>query len=104
MGADLDGRSGQNQGPGEFYSAMVPGATIILSNGTSTSVWSEHVHAEPATHTEATFTGYPLEGVPALTRRSVGTGSAWSLVTLPDATGIEALTGTQKTVPRTDHE
>jgi len=76
----------------EEFHPLFPGAIITLSDGTDASVWSEHVHAEPATHVEATFTGYPLEGVPALTRRSVGTGSAWYLATLPDAAGIEALT------------
>jgi beta-galactosidase len=40
----------------------------------------------------ATFTDYPLDGVPALTRRSVGAGAAWYLATLPDAHGIDSLT------------
>ena len=39
----------------------------------------------------ATFTEYPLDGVPALTRRPVGAGSAWYLATFPDRDGIEAL-------------
>ncbi len=56
-------------------------------------MWSEHVHASPpGTEVLATFTDYPLHGVPALTRRTVGSGSAWYLATLPDADGLDSLT------------
>ena len=76
-GGDLGGVSGD--GPG-----------AVLGDGWVGSVWSEHVHATGA-DVLSTFTEYPLDGVPALTRRSVGAGSAWYLATFPDPDGIEAL-------------
>ena len=38
-----------------------------------------------------TFTEFPLEGVPSLTRRAVGRGAAFYLATFPDQDGIERL-------------
>ncbi|WP_311214025.1 MULTISPECIES: beta-galactosidase [unclassified Arthrobacter] len=80
----------------EEFHPLFPGTSVTLSDGTSGSVWSEHVHvagsAGASAEVLATFTDYPLDGVPALTRRSVGNGSAWYLATLPDAAGIDALT------------
>ncbi len=40
-----------------------------------------------------TFTEYPLEGVPSLTRHAVGAGAAWYLATFPDRDGIESARG-----------
>ena len=83
----------------EEFHPLFPGTSVTLSDGTVFepgtlgSVWSEHVHAAgDSTEVLATFTDYPLGDVPALTRRSVGSGSAWYLATLPDADGIDALT------------
>ncbi len=82
----------------EEFHPLFPGTSVTLSDGTVFepgtlgSVWSEHVHAAGDIEVLATFTDYPLGNVPALTRRSVGTGSAWYLATLPDADGIDALT------------
>ncbi|MDQ0078340.1 beta-galactosidase [Arthrobacter oryzae] len=96
----------------EEFHPLLAGATVKLSDGFSDgpsdggvgSVWSEHVHVvEVAGDTSAgvsgdaqaevlaTFTEYPLDAVPALTRRSVGAGSAWYLATFPDRNGVEAL-------------
>ncbi|MEE2522229.1 beta-galactosidase [Pseudarthrobacter sp. J75] len=74
----------------EEFHPLLEGGSLTLSGGTSASVWSEHVHLAGA-KSLSTFTEYPLEGVPALTRNAVGDGSAWYLATLPDATGIDAL-------------
>ena len=74
----------------EEFHPLLAGNQLKLSDGSVSSVWSEHVHlagAEPL----QTFTDYPLEGVPSLTRRSVGSGSAWYLATFPDRDGIAAL-------------
>jgi beta-galactosidase len=76
----------------EEFHPLLPGTSVTLSDGTVGSVWSEHVSAAESTDVLATFTDYPLDGVPALTRRSVGAGSAWYLATLPDAEGIDAVT------------
>jgi beta-galactosidase len=98
----------------EEFHPLLAGTTVKLSDGGVGSVWSEHVHvadvsglsaeawADGEAEAEATgdsavaevlatFTEYPLDGVPALTRRTVGAGSAWYLATFPDRDGIEAL-------------
>jgi beta-galactosidase len=74
----------------EEFHPLLEDYRVDLSDGTTGRVWSEHVHAEGA-ETLATFTGYPLAGVPALTRRNAGRGVAWYLATLPDRDGIENL-------------
>lgn len=86
----------------EEFHPLLAGTTVKLSDSLSDgggvgSVWSEHVHVaggaagDAGTEILATFTEYPLDGVPALTRRPVGSGSAWYLATFPDRDGIEAL-------------
>ncbi|GAB12078.1 beta-galactosidase [Arthrobacter globiformis NBRC 12137] len=74
----------------EEFHPLLEGGQATLSDGTIGRIWSEHVHAEGA-ETLATFTGYPLDGIPALTRRTAGRGAAWYLATLPDRDGIERL-------------
>ncbi|MCY1218836.1 Beta-galactosidase [compost metagenome] len=74
----------------EEFHPLLAGASAKLSDGGVGRVWSEHVHAAGAESVQ-TFTEYPLEGVPALTRRSAGAGSAWYLATFPDGDGIESL-------------
>jgi beta-galactosidase len=74
----------------EEFHPLLAESQLKLSDGTVSSVWSEHVHLEGAEAVQ-TFTEYPLEGVPALTRRAVGTGAAWYLATFPDRDGIESL-------------
>lgn len=74
----------------EEFHPLLAGNQLKLSDGTVSSVWSEHVHLAGAKALQ-TFTDYPLEGVPSLTRRSLGSGSAWYLATFPDRDGIAAL-------------
>jgi beta-galactosidase len=74
----------------EEFHPLLEGGQVTLSDGTIGRVWSEHVHLAGA-ESLATFTGYPLEGVPALTRSTAGRGAAWYLATLPDRDGIEHL-------------
>jgi beta-galactosidase len=74
----------------EEFHPVLAGSQLKLSDGTVSSVWSEHVHLAGAEAVQ-TFTEYPLEGVPSLTRRAVGEGAAWYLATFPDRDGIEAL-------------
>lgn len=74
----------------EEFHPLLAGSQLKLDDGTVSSVWSEHVHLAGAETVQA-FTAYPLEGVPALTRRSVGSGAAWYLATFPDRNGIDAL-------------
>ncbi|WP_314214511.1 beta-galactosidase [Pseudarthrobacter equi] len=74
----------------EEFHPLLAGSQLKLDDGTVSSVWSEHVHLAGAEAVQA-FTEFPLEGVPALTRRSVGSGTAWYLATFPDRDGIDAL-------------
>jgi beta-galactosidase len=74
----------------EEFHPLLAGMQLKLSDGAVSSVWSEHVHLAGADAVQ-TFTEYPLEGVPSLTRRSVGSGAAWYLATFPDRDGIESL-------------
>ncbi|WP_458781069.1 beta-galactosidase [Arthrobacter sp. D3-16] len=74
----------------EEFHPLLAGGQVKLSDGGVSSIWSEHVHLAGAEAVQ-TFTEYPLEGVPSLTRRAVGEGAAWYLATFPDRDGIEAL-------------
>ncbi|MCY1673665.1 beta-galactosidase [Pseudarthrobacter sp. SL88] len=74
----------------EEFHPLLAGSQLKLDDGTVSSVWSEHVHLAGAEAVQA-FTEYPLEGVPALTRQSVGSGAAWYLATFPDRNGVDAL-------------
>ncbi|MFF2344934.1 beta-galactosidase [Pseudarthrobacter sp. NPDC058119] len=74
----------------EEFHPLLAGFQLKLSDGTVSSVWSEHVHLAGAEAMQ-TLTGYPLDGVPSLTRRAVGSGVAWYLATFPDRDGIDAL-------------
>ncbi|MDN5767982.1 MAG: beta-galactosidase trimerization domain-containing protein [Humibacillus sp.] len=65
----------------EFF-PLGPGETVALTDGTG-GWWSEDVQVTDATVVESYAAG-PLAGRPAVTRRDVGTGSAWYVSTLPD--------------------
>ncbi len=66
----------------EFW-ALQSGEHVGLDDGSSGQLWSELVHALPGTDVVRRFAGGPLDGLPALTRRTVGKGTAWYLATWP---------------------
>lgn len=74
----------------EEFHPLLAGSQLKLSDGGVSTVWSEHVHLAGAEAVQ-TFTEYPLEGVPSLTRHAVGSGAAWYLATFPDRDGIESI-------------
>lgn len=74
----------------EEFHPLLAGESVKLNDGGTGSVWSEHVHLAGAEALN-TFTEFPLEGVPSLTRRAVGQGAAYYLATFPDRDGIERL-------------
>jgi beta-galactosidase len=74
----------------EEFHPLLAGGQLKLSDGGASSIWSEHVHLAGAEAIQ-TFTEYPLEGVPSLTRRAVDDGAAWYLATFPDRDGIESI-------------
>jgi len=68
----------------------VPLSGGVFDGATTGSVWSEFVRVDDA-ETVATFTGGPLAGWPAVTRRSTGAGSAWYVATLPQPDALRLL-------------
>ena len=73
----------------EFF-PLLDGEIALLDDGTSADLWSERVEltgAEPV----RTFTDGPMAGLPAVTRRRVGAGSAWYVATRQDEQGTAAL-------------
>lgn len=74
----------------EEFHPLLADSQLKLSDGGVSSVWSEHLHLAGAEALQ-TFTDYPLEGVPSLTRHAVGSGAAWYLATFPDHDGIESV-------------
>lgn len=74
----------------EEFHPLLAGSQLKLSDGGVSAVWSEHVHLDGADAVQ-TFTEYPLENVPSLTRNAIGAGAAWYLATFPDSDGIESV-------------
>ncbi|EAP97344.1 probable beta-galactosidase [Janibacter sp. HTCC2649] len=63
---------------------------VALSGGGHGSQWSEDTRVVDA-EVVTTYAQGPLSGRPAVTRRSVGDGTAWYLGTLPDDTSLGSL-------------
>ncbi|TAP41043.1 beta-galactosidase [Arthrobacter sp. S39] len=74
----------------EEFHPLLAGTQLKLSDGGVSTIWSEHLHLAGAEAVQ-TFTEYPLEGVPSVTRHAVGSGAAWYLATFPDRDGIESV-------------
>jgi beta-galactosidase len=87
----------------EFF-PLLTGETVPLSEGTG-RLWSEDVAATSA-QVLSTYAAGPLAGRPAITRREVGSGSAWYLSTLPDdqtlASLLDQVTSAAGVVPAAD--
>lgn len=77
----------------EEFHPLPESGSVTVDAGWSGTIWSEHVHLAGA-EALARFTEYPLAGVPALTRNTAGTGSAWYLATFPDAESLDGIVGT----------
>jgi beta-galactosidase len=86
--------------PGAFQGALgvrtdelfplLPGETVDLSGGGTATLWSERVSLAGA-EAVTSYTSGVLTGVPAVTRNSYGTGTAWYLATRPDPQTLSAL-------------
>jgi beta-galactosidase len=68
----------------------VPLEGEVFGGSAGGSVWSEYVRIEDA-ETLAHFTGGPLDGWPAVTRRGAGAGAAWYVATLPEHGALRQL-------------
>lgn len=77
----------------EFY-PLREGEAVHLAggalDGSTARVWTELLTLHGAKEVSGYVDG-PLRGVPALTRHSVGEGTAWYLATRPEAAGVTAL-------------
>lgn len=60
----------------EEFGPLLPGVEVPLSNGGHTTLWSEKVQIADGTTVLETYAEGDLAGLPAVTRRSVGAGSA----------------------------
>ncbi|MGW7528179.1 beta-galactosidase [Streptomyces sp. NPDC054783] len=73
---------------------LLSGEQVALSgavpDGAAGTLWSERLRLEGA-EAVASYADGPLTGVPAVTRRPHGTGTAWYLATLPDPATLAAL-------------
>jgi beta-galactosidase len=78
----------------EEYTPHGPGHPVTITGAVDSPVgqWSEVIHAEGA-EVVARFDGGPADAGPALTRASVGDGSAWYLAGDPVADGIRHVAG-----------
>ncbi|MEP6799251.1 MAG: beta-galactosidase trimerization domain-containing protein, partial [Lapillicoccus sp.] len=73
----------------EFF-PLLDGETVELETGGQGRIWSEDMTAVGSTVLDRYASG-PLAGRPAVTRRSVGSGSATYLSTLPDDATLDTL-------------
>jgi beta-galactosidase len=64
----------------EEFHPLPDGVTAPLSTGDNGTVWSERLRTEGA-QAVASYTAGPLAGLPAITRNTLGKGTAWYLST-----------------------
>ena len=76
----------------EELSPLLEDESVALSDGGTGRLWSEDLQA-PDAEVLSTYASGPLAGRPAATRRSVGSGGAWYLSTLPDDEALLRLLG-----------
>lgn len=69
------------------FRPLAAGATVDLASGARGQIWSEQLRVRDAEVLDTFATG-PAAASPALTRRPVGTGSAWYVATVLDDEGL----------------
>lgn len=69
---------------------LLPGSTVETDTGATASTWTELVRVTEAT-VVSRFTTGPVAGSPAVTRNTIGTGSAWYLATSLESGAYAAL-------------
>lgn len=80
----------------EEFHPLLPGRTVRLDDGTSASLWTEHLRTTTAKAVAHLADG-PLAGTPAVTRNEHGQGAAWYLGTHLDPDAAVALVRTVAT-------
>ncbi|GAB3593755.1 beta-galactosidase [Angustibacter peucedani] len=76
----------------EEFAPLDAGQTVTLDDGSTGSLWTEHLHLDGA-KAVASFADGPVPGVPAITRHEIGHGVAWYLATSLDDDGLRSLVG-----------
>ncbi|WP_127473317.1 beta-galactosidase [Microbacterium sulfonylureivorans] len=76
----------------EEFAPVAAGETLRLSDGATSTLWSERSHVTTAV-AEASFVDGPSAGSPAITRNAWGRGTAWYVATLLEADALRALLG-----------
>ncbi|MCH6231523.1 beta-galactosidase [Microbacterium sp. CFH 31415] len=76
----------------EEFAPVAPGETLHLTDGATSTLWSERACVTTA-ETVASFADGPAAGSPAITRNAWGEGTAWYLATHLDAADSRALFG-----------
>ncbi|MFB8146605.1 beta-galactosidase [Microbacterium sp. NPDC056003] len=76
----------------EEFAPVAPGERLHLTDGATSTLWSERARATTA-ETVASFADGPAAGSPAITRNAWGEGTAWYLATHLDAADCRALFG-----------
>jgi beta-galactosidase len=64
--------------------------TVLLDDGATGTVWTEHLHLEGATAL-ASYVDGPLPGIPAITANRFGKGRGWYVATKLDDPGVARL-------------
>jgi beta-galactosidase len=82
--------------------------TVTLTDGSTASLWTEHLHLRNA-EVVASYADGPLPGVPAVTRNAFGNGTAWYVACALDEGGLgrtveNALSGAGVAVTRSPIE
>ncbi|MCP2635988.1 beta-galactosidase [Microbacterium sp. HD4P20] len=76
----------------EEFAPIAPGAELQLSDGSTSTLWSERSHATTA-EVVASFADGPSAGSPAITRNTWGDGTAWYVGTLLEPGAFRDLLG-----------
>ncbi|WP_323743476.1 beta-galactosidase [Agreia pratensis] len=71
----------------EEFVPLHPSTVLELSDGQSARLWSERLRLEGA-EAVSVFANGPVQGVPAVTRNTVGSGVAWYLATALDEASL----------------
>ncbi|WP_367132590.1 beta-galactosidase [Saccharothrix sp. HUAS TT1] len=77
----------------EEFHPLREGEEVSLDDGSSATVWTEHLHATGA-EVVASYVDGPLPGVPAITRNGRGDGVAWYVACGLTGDGLDRLTRT----------
>jgi beta-galactosidase len=76
---------------GEEFFPLPEGGQVTLDDGATADQWTELLHLDGA-EAVASYVDGPLPGVPAITRHTYGSGTAWYVATRLDADAVAALT------------